>query len=653
MIACCLGALPASVSGHPIARIARVFNDDLVAVESRIDWLRTRQVSLADVRQCPLAGEYGFLGGRPDANGAAPWVMLDLGREVPVDGLYLVPAQRLPGQPPCLFPLRFRVELARTADFSDVQVILNHRNAPFPDPGGMPVEVHGQGKPARFVRLTVLEGRDFGVADVFALSELLVFSGHQPVSFGAAVICSWSNGVCDGWGPAGLTDGRMPLGLWEGGTWSPASGFNLPAGEAASEPVELVIDLGGDHPIERVHLLPLEPAQTPGIGILPAAWRLAITAENDDQPQLIEQADELVSSSEMAARVIPAGGRVGRYLRLSLTRPWQSGNLVCHGLAEVEVYSGGRNIAQDAAVRGWHGASDLAAEPAPLTDGFTSRRRSLPLQIWLHQVAERARIERELDQLVPMHQRMSSESELNVTWVAAMALGLGFLIPVAAVERRRLMSREQVDLLRKRIASDLHDDIGSNLGSISMIARVIRRNLSRVKGAEQAVEDLAEVESIARESSQAMRDIVWLIERKHDTIGDLVKRLRETAARLLRDHHYTIECDCRSDSSRLCLDAKRHLFLFCKEIMHNVAKHAGARHFTLRIEEDGAWLCVRASDDGVGLQRHDTGAQATAQKLRERANVLAGVFDIDSTGGNGTTVVLRIPRTVLQSRIPI
>jgi signal transduction histidine kinase len=645
--------LPASASGNPIARIARVFNDDLVAVEMRIHWLRARQASLSDVRMCPLEDGFGFLGGRPAPNAPAPWVMLDLGRQRPIDDVFLVPAQWLPGQPRCLFPQRFRLELACSADFSDARVLLDQSAQPFPDPGAMPVAVHGHSEPARFVRLTVLEGRDFGVADAFALSEMLVFSDQQPVSFGAAVICSWRNRMSDGWGPSYLTDSRMPLGLWEGGAWSPSTGFNLPLPDPAAPPVELVVDLGADYPVERVHLLPLETALTPGVGIMPACYELAITPQDDDQPVTISRSEAAARCREMAAQVLHVGGRRGRFVRLSLIRPWQSGDRVCHGLAEIEVYADGRNVAKGATVRAWQGDAGLTDGCGFLTDGFTSRRRSLPLQAWLFQVSERAWIERELGGLLPLRQRMSSESELNATWLAAMTLGLGFLIPVAIVERRRLISREQVDLLRKRIASDLHDDIGSNLGSISMIARVVRRNLARSKGAEQAIEDLAEVEAIARESSQAMRDIVWLIERKHDTIGDLVKRLRETASRLLRDHQYTIDCDCRSDTSRLCLDAKRHLFLFCKEVMHNVVKHAQARHFTLRIEEDGGWLCVRASDDGVGLRSHDSGCLATVQKLRDRANVLAGVFDIDSADGRGTTVVLRIPRSVLQSRIPI
>src|SRR5690606_1049328 len=155
--------------------------------------------------------------------------------------------------------------------------------------------------------------------------------------------------------------------------------------------------------------------------------------------------------------------------------------------------------------------------------------------LWLDHLHERGRLEKELATLEPMRVRMANESELNATWGSAVLLGLTFLIPVFIVERRRVKSRQQIDSLRKRIASDLHDDIGSNLGSMSTIARTDRKDLVRLHGPEEVAEDLGEVESIARESSLAMRDIVWLLERKQASIRDLVQRMRETSSRLLRE----------------------------------------------------------------------------------------------------------------------
>jgi len=656
VLAWCSVAQPASSApGDPIARIARVISNDLVRVESRIEWLETRLGTLATPRKCRLGNGYGFRGGRPDPNSPSPWVQIDLGQPEVLDQLFLIPAQPEAGSDSELFPRRFLVQTSNDPGFLEAETLMDQTTKSFPHPQGRPLSIHGQGTQARYIRLTVVEGTDLGCNDAFALSELLVISNGKPVSIGAKVDFSWADQVSEAWEGRFLTDGRTPLGPWEGGTWSPSRGVLVPTEDSPPfEPLEIVIDLGRELSVDRIHLVPLECSRMPGIGVLPHNYQVGLTSEDSDEIQIVHH--QLVPSqrgTELAPRIIPVDGLTARYLRLRCFEPWSYGNRRAYGLAEIEVYSDGVNVAEGRSVWAWQGSYSLDQDLTPLVDGYSSRRRSLPVDAWMAQLAERARIENELHQLRPIRRQLSSETELHATWMAAMALGLGFLIPVAIVERRRFMSREQVDVLRRRIASDLHDDIGSNLGSISMIARAVRRDIKTTPGFDRALEDLAELESVAHESAIAMRDIVWLIERKHDTIGDLINRLRETASRLLRELDYTIECDCVSSTSRLCLDAKRHLFLFCKEAMHNVSKHAGARHFILRIQDEEGWLRIEASDDGIGLGDADSSRKATLQKLRERARVLAGVLDIESTEDQGTTVVLRVPRAVLQSRIPI
>jgi signal transduction histidine kinase len=249
-----------------------------------------------------------------------------------------------------------------------------------------------------------------------------------------------------------------------------------------------------------------------------------------------------------------------------------------------------------------------------------------------------------------MRAQMAAESELNATWGSAMMLGLTFLIPVFIVERRRLISRNQIDQLRKRIASDLHDDIGSNLGSISLIARTARKDLVRLHGPAEVGEDLDEVEGIARESSLAMRDIVWLLERKQDSIGDLVHRMRETASRLLRGFDYAIECESSKSASKLSLDAKRHLFLFYKEAVHNILKHSKATKVSIRLWDQGDKLALEIIDNGRGLPtvvKDGKEVPRMVRKLNERARVLEGKLDIKSEKNTGTTILLTVKRSLL------
>ena len=209
------------------------------------------------------------------------------------------------------------------------------------------------------------------------------------------------------------------------------------------------------------------------------------------------------------------------------------------------------------------------------------------------------------------------------------------------------MSREQIDQLRKRIASDLHDDIGSNLGSISLIARTARKDLVRLQGPEEVAEDLGEVESIARESSLAMRDIVWLLERRQDSIGDLVQRMHETAGRLLREITFTVECDSSKTAAKLSLDAKRHLFLFYKEAIHNVLKHSHADRVAIRLWDEDDKLALEISDNGIGLPAAEEPHNTTVHKLEDRARVLEGLLRIVSSKETGTQIRLFVKRSHL------
>jgi signal transduction histidine kinase len=78
--------------------------------------------------------------------------------------------------------------------------------------------------------------------------------------------------------------------------------------------------------------------------------------------------------------------------------------------------------------------------------------------------------------------------------------------------------------LRQRIAQDLHDEIGSSLGSIALIAQDIRVDDP------QARDDLAEIKTIADETVSAMRDITRLIQSDRYGSDDLPLLLRDNAA---------------------------------------------------------------------------------------------------------------------------
>jgi signal transduction histidine kinase len=640
---------------NPIGQVARIFNSQLVKVEERVSLLNSRLATVAIHREQSLRYGVGYRGGRLSPQDADPSVTLDLGAEYPLENLFLIPAQRESTNDIGLLPIKFTIELSNRADFGQRMVLFTAGSTPFPSTGGKPVRFGAHNTVARYVRLTVHEGHSRGDGEIFALSEFVAISKGEPVSFGAAVSGEGILAVPGIWQPEYLTDGRTPLGVWQSGEWAGKNRGELVSCESGKETISWTLDLAQQAPLDRLILFPNLGSETVEGGVLPEAMTFRIESA-DAEPFTLEWHNPMPGTNQSSPLVIPLRRTMASRIQITGTTPWQMGSRRIYAMAEMEAWSDGRNLAKDRPVkRLWTGQETTISS---LTDGFASERQIIPVSAWLGQLHDRWRLESELQSLKPIREEMASESELNATWGSAVMLGLTFLIPVFIVERRRLINRNHLDNLRKRIASDLHDDIGSNLGSISLIARTARKDLVRLHGPEEIADDLGEVESIARESSLAMRDIVWLLERSADSIGDLVQRMRDTANRLLRDIDYTIECESCKTASKLSLDAKRHLFLFYKEAIHNIFKHSKATRVSVRLWDVDDKLALEICDNGIGFSSasddKSSSRPSSVHKLEERARVLDGQLDVVSVEGKGTSVRLTVKRShlIVHSSLP-
>jgi alpha-L-rhamnosidase len=160
----------------------------------------------------PKGGDLGFA---VEANQAdeTHWVQVDLGEALPIDRVVVHPMRH--GEAGAMldgygFPLRFRVELANTADFSQpVAILADHTGADFPNPGWKQVSFDGAGKSARYCRFTVVGywERERVPQFVCALGEMEIFSSGKNVALGKSVLASGSvEGY--GWGAAQITDGK-------------------------------------------------------------------------------------------------------------------------------------------------------------------------------------------------------------------------------------------------------------------------------------------------------------------------------------------------------------------------------------------------------------------------------------------------------------
>jgi signal transduction histidine kinase len=194
----------------------------------------------------------------------------------------------------------------------------------------------------------------------------------------------------------------------------------------------------------------------------------------------------------------------------------------------------------------------------------------------------------------------------------------------------------EMERLRQRIAQDLHDEIGSSLGSIALIAQDIHVDDP------QARDDLAEIKTIADESVAAMRDITRLIQSDRYGSDDLATLLRETAARLLRTIPHSLTVEAGTSSRKLPVDRQRDLILMFKEALHNITRHAEATAVSLKLKQTADSLILTLQDDGKGFDPATVTGGMGLTNLRRRAEKHQGRVDIVSTS-RGTTLTLTLP----------
>jgi signal transduction histidine kinase len=226
--------------------------------------------------------------------------------------------------------------------------------------------------------------------------------------------------------------------------------------------------------------------------------------------------------------------------------------------------------------------------------------------------------------------------------VVALVLGMA-----AGAYRYRVSKLLEMERMRVRIASDLHDDIGSSLSGIALVTESLK---SRQGLGERDRQHLADVSRTARRTADALRDIVWLVNPQHDTVDDLFLRMKDAAAMVLAGLQYTITTSGEAPRRTMSLEFRHNLILIYKEVLNNIAKHANAHHATISIHQGEDTVAIRIADDGDGF---DTAAEPRGNglaNLRRRTDAIGGQLLLNSEPGKGTVVTLTAPVGSPQSR---
>jgi ligand-binding sensor domain-containing protein/two-component sensor histidine kinase len=226
-------------------------------------------------------------------------------------------------------------------------------------------------------------------------------------------------------------------------------------------------------------------------------------------------------------------------------------------------------------------------------------------------------------------------------WFRLLALlGCGSLLYGAyRYNLNRLLELERV---RTRIATDLHDDIGASLSRIAILSEVL---IQRSGGDQGLSGQLSGMARSAREVLASMSDIVWAINPGHDHLRDLQQRMRRFASDMFaaRNIDFVFRAPAADRDLKLSAGVRREVYLVFKEAVNNIVRHADCSRAEIDFSRERDWLTLRVSDNGKGLPVCESGAGNGLPSMRARATALGGEVTIAPTEGGGTTVALRVP----------
>jgi signal transduction histidine kinase len=227
------------------------------------------------------------------------------------------------------------------------------------------------------------------------------------------------------------------------------------------------------------------------------------------------------------------------------------------------------------------------------------------------------------------------------TWWFRLSAAAAVLALVVGFYTYRLAELRRRQELRLAIAGRLHDDVSADLASIAMKADLIARDLILSSDRRGMLEEIGRA---ARDSALMVRETVWVVSTRYDTLPQLVTKMSDTADTLLvgqLEHTFSTPSD-ELPAVELEWELRQDVYLLFKESLSNALRHARATRVDIQLTYSAPELAVRISDDGIGFDPSNVREGNGLGLMRARMSKHRGDLRISGARGEGTTVEFRV-----------
>ncbi len=228
-----------------------------------------------------------------------------------------------------------------------------------------------------------------------------------------------------------------------------------------------------------------------------------------------------------------------------------------------------------------------------------------------------------------------------MTWWFIALVILAMALVMYLIYRFRLKKALELERIRTRIATDLHDDIGATLSAISMYSQAVKGQLKSEN--DQLKKVLDKMGANSREMVTSMSDIVWAINPGNDEGAKLVQRMESFATDIcaVRNIAFELQADEKLKTLILPLEHRKNIYLIFKEAINNAVKYAAPHLITASLTINGRLIQLKVTDDGIGFDPEQVIKGNGLKNFQVRAKEIQGSLIVDTSEGKGTRILLQ------------
>ena len=199
------------------------------------------------------------------------------------------------------------------------------------------------------------------------------------------------------------------------------------------------------------------------------------------------------------------------------------------------------------------------------------------------------------------------------------------------IHKMKIKRVVEIEKLRFQIASDLHDEVGAMLTSLSIQVQLLRTGMDKVRlGAKIKL-----IEELSRKVIGMMSDVVWSIDSRNDTVQQMINQMKDFSSQIFNEKNMEINYSIyvSNPEKKISIDNRHNIYLIFKEAINNVVRHSNSDNVEIKISSVPSKFEMAIIDNGIGLDFNENKNGNGLKNMSMRADKIGGKLNIISNGG--------------------